>query len=237
MEQAERQAFKQKAMIRNRRMRKMQELMEQGDYFSASSLETRAPSLFHDYIGRHKHLSNPKYHNSSSAPSANPMGSRDLCNGAKSEEGEGRRMGSTARTVGGRMVNGDGEDVPVCLQPGQWREEKGGQALADFLLHSMDKRENRLRRQRENSDYALATPESESGSENDEIEGEEEEKELPGDELERLRREFLRLMQDRFLDVMDAEYFDYQESEHLSRDLSISGFIDNFCFLKCLLYV
>jgi len=221
MDRTEGQAFKKQALIRNRRMRKMQELMEQGDYFSASSLETRAPSLFHDYIGRHKHLSNPKYHNSSSAPSANPMGSRDLCNGVKSEEGKGRRMGSTGRTVGGRMVNGDGEqvedDVPVCLQPGQWREEKGGQALADFLLHSMDKRENRLRRQRENSDYALATPESESGSENDEIEGEEVEKELSGDELERLRMEFLRLMQERFLDGMDAEYFDYQENEHLSR--------------------
>ena len=212
--------FKKKPMTRNRRMRKMQELMEQGDYFSASSLETRAPSLFHDYIGRHKHLSNPKYHNSSSTPSANFMESRDLCDGVKREAGEGRRLGSTARTVGGRMVNGDGEDVPVCLQPGQWREEKGGQALADFLLHSMDKRENRLRRQRENSDYALATPESESGSENDEIGGEEEEKELSGDELERLRMEFLRLMQERFLDGMDAEYFDYQENDHLSRDSS-----------------
>ena len=226
MAQEEGQEFKHKAMIRNRRMRKMQELMEQGDFFSASSLETRAPSLFYDYIGRHRQLSNhPKSHNSSSTPSANPMDSRDLCDGVKIEAGEGRLMGSTARTVGGRMVNRDGEqvedDVPVCLQPGQWREEKGGQALADFLLHSMDKRENRLRRQRENSDYALATPESESGSENDEIEGEEEEKELSGDELERLRMEFLRLMQERFLDGMDAEYFDYQENEHLSRDSSI----------------
>jgi hypothetical protein len=29
----------------------MQQLMEEGDYFSASSLEFRAPSIYHEYVG------------------------------------------------------------------------------------------------------------------------------------------------------------------------------------------
>lgn len=39
------------ARTRNRRMRRMQQLVTEGDYFSASSLETRAPALYHEYIG------------------------------------------------------------------------------------------------------------------------------------------------------------------------------------------
>ena len=57
--------------------------------------------------------------------------------------------------------NGDRVDdnVPACLQPGKWRENKGGQVLADFLLHSIDKRENRIQREKEAAHWAACTAE------------------------------------------------------------------------------
>ena len=49
--EVERQAYERKILVRNRRMRRMRQLMDEGDYFSASSLETRAPAIYHEYIG------------------------------------------------------------------------------------------------------------------------------------------------------------------------------------------
>jgi hypothetical protein len=58
-------------------------------------------------------------------------------------------------------VDGDGDrvddNVPACLQPGEWRGNKGGQVLADFLLHSIDKRENRIQREKEAAHWAACT--------------------------------------------------------------------------------
>ena len=61
-------------------------------------------------------------------------------------------------------MDGDGDrvddNVPACLQPGKWRENKGGQVLADFLLHSIDKRENRIQREKEAAHWAACTAET-----------------------------------------------------------------------------
>jgi hypothetical protein len=40
----------------------MQQLMEEGDYFSASSLESRAPSIYHEYVGEGGAPSLPRRH-------------------------------------------------------------------------------------------------------------------------------------------------------------------------------
>ena len=134
--------------------------------------------------------------------------------GSRSAAGAGARGERTpASGLGGPLVDGNGDrvddDVPVCLQPGEWRENKGGQVLADFLLHSIDKRENRMRREKEAAHYAACTAESESDSddamESDPVSGaatrhgaggQEEEQDviLSDDQLQELRDELLRLV-------------------------------------------
>ena len=43
-----------KHIIRNRRYKKLQELINEGEYFSESSIKMRHPLLFHMYIGRYE---------------------------------------------------------------------------------------------------------------------------------------------------------------------------------------
>ena len=167
----------------------------------ASSIENRAPSIYHEYVGQYVRERRPD------------------AGGSAGECRQGAGVGAAGASA---------EQVPGCLQPGEWREGGCARPLADFLLHSIDKRENRIRREQEAAHYA--SPSGDVGGGGSERTGREDaageraeewgegQEEVGGDgrgsppspaQLERLQAEMQRVMCERFLDGGDGEYFDY----------------------------
>ena len=231
----DRAAYDKKILVRNRRLRKMEQLIAEGDFFSvtpahpqrrrcpralrarssggrsrltprcvqASSIESRAPSIYHEYVGQYVRDRRPE-----------AGGSAGDC---------GQSAGAGAGAAGASA-----EQVPGYLQPGEWREGGCARPLADFLLHSIDKRENRIRREQEAAHYASpsgggggggseGTGREDAAGERAEEWGEGQEEVGQGgrgpppspEQLERLQAEMLRVMCERFLAGGDGEYFDY----------------------------
>ena len=97
---------------RNRRLKKMNQLVEEGEYFSLGNMERRAPLLYHEHIGRFM------------------------------EEGEGVSKIVPTDKPSCILVDEDGrrvkEDVPHCLKPGDWRDSSwSGQVVEPYCFPSL----------------------------------------------------------------------------------------------------
>jgi len=107
--------------------------MREGDYFSASSLETRAPAIYYEYVGKHIRTGTK----AADSPNGVASAADDRESGAKTGLVEGsmaaqsKKKGSAEgkkvhvqqgarQRAGGPIVDGDGErvsdDVQPCLQ-------------------------------------------------------------------------------------------------------------------------
>eukprot|EP00960_Hanusia_phi_P028870 747627-Hanusia_phi.AAC.9 len=187
--------------VRNRRLKKMNQLVEEGEYFSLGNMERRAPLLYHEHIGRFVE---------DGESVANPTNNNSDC----------------------ILVDEDGhrikEEVPHCLKPGDWRDSSwSGQALADFLLHSYDRKVNRTQREIE-ADAERNCEEEDSDEDLDLVDeakrcDEEKQEPITAADRTRLRDEFYKIMRERFLEVAvlwschiltamqghDVNFFDY----------------------------
>ncbi|EKX54488.1 hypothetical protein GUITHDRAFT_150026 [Guillardia theta CCMP2712] len=201
--------------VRNRRLKKMNQLVEEGEYFSLGNMERRAPLLYHEHIGKFM------------------------------EEGEGVSTIVPADKPSCILVDEDGrrvkEEVPHCLKPGDWRDSSwSGQALADFLLHSYDRKMNRTRREKEAD--AERNCEEEDSDEDLDLEqssskGDQGKQEIvSAEDRMRLRDEFYKIMRERFLEGHDVQYFDYascdqdhdlDDLDQMSRDAEDEYFSDD----------
>ncbi|KAJ1476542.1 coiled-coil domain-containing protein-domain-containing protein [Baffinella frigidus] len=200
-------------LVKNRRLARMRQLVDQGEYFSFEAMEHRSPNLYHDMVG--------KFLAPGEECSASTRVSGDDGIGCAAQQGK------TAQKT---------KDDPVWLEPGEWRSnQKAGKTLANVLLNSLDQKELAERREAEQrrddergeeSEEESEEEESEEGSKMGETdqEGEKGEK-VSRDEMARLRIEFAKLMRERFLQGADKEYFDYPacDADHYLDDLDQIG--------------
>lgn len=99
----DREVKRMKPQVKNRRMVRMQQLVEEGEFFSLWNMQDRAPLLYHEHVGKYEE--DPE------------------CSGTTLVSEDSGPNTSLRCEMRGE-ARGNSCNAPPCLTPGEWRDNK-----------------------------------------------------------------------------------------------------------------